>query len=394
MPSRRRFLETAAVAGSAGLAGCSSLPFVGGGGGGTVELRDDYPGAASPDAGWPGARRDSANTACVPDAATLSEPSVEWRSPPVPIQNAVFARRLTVAGASVLTGGQSLVAYDVVSGDRLWTQEAAFPARNAVPVADDVAWTPAPDGDPGVVGVDVASGDVTSRVTLPARPQIPPVNGSGEYGTTAVVPAAPGLVGFDPETGETAWTRRVFGHVRWSPAVLPELIAATTTGELYAYSRHGTPTWRVNPDAGVRTQPVVGSRRVYATTAGSVTAFNNADGSRDWRASDVPGVTSRTLALGGKRLFGAYDRLWALSTATGERAWERPLPSSATGLAVGGDNVYVAAGTQLLAFSRDGSERWTLDLGGEVGATVAVTETRLYTFVTDDQDRPRIVALA
>lgn len=393
MPSRRQFLSALGATGSAALAGCSSLPV--GGGSAAVELGDDYPADVSPESGWASARRDGANTACATDGATLSEPSEQWRSPPVPIQSTVFARRLTVSGATVLTGGRKLVAYDVVSGDHLWSQNAAFPSREPVPVADGVAWAPTPESAAAVVGVDLATGDVDRRVELPAPPDRPPVPIFGEYGTVAVAPAGSGLVGFDPATGRQSWTRSVFGRVREPPAVTPELIAATTTtGELYAYSRRGTPKWRVNPDERFRSAPVAGNQHVYGVTGGGVIALENLDGREAWRASDVPGTVSRTLALGGGRLFGAGDSVYALSTATGELAWERSLPDRATGLAIGGEHVYVAAGTQLVAFSRDGGEQWTMDLGGEVGSTVAVTENRVYTFVTDDEDRTRIVALA
>jgi len=396
MPSRRRFLAASAAAGTTALAGCSALPFVGSRGRGAVELDDDYPADVTPDSGWASARRDAANTACAPDGATLAEPAEQWRSPPVPIQSTVFARRLTVAGATVLTGGGALVAYDAVSGDRLWTQDEAFPSRHPVPVADGVAWAPAPDSRAEAVGVDAATGDVARRADLPSPPTRPPVPVFGDYGLYAVAPAGPGLVGFDPESGERSWTRRVFGRVREPPAVTPELIAATTTtGELYAFSRRGVPKWRVNPDQRLRGAPVVGSERVYAASGGGVLAFENLDGREAWRAPDAPATVSRTLALGdGGRVFGAGDEVYALSAATGELAWERSLPDTAAGLAVGGDSVYVAAGTRLLAFSRGGSERWRLDLGGDAGAAVAVTENRLYTFVTDGEGRTRILALA
>jgi outer membrane protein assembly factor BamB len=395
MPSRRRFLAALGTAGSAGLAGCGSLPLVGGDGG-DVELRDDFPESVQADSGWRSARRDGANTACVPDAETLSEPTEQWRSPQVPIQSTVFARHLTVAGATALTGGDAALGYDVASGDLAWEQAAAMPARKAMNVAHGTTRIPAADDDQTVLRVDAATGDVESVVELPARPTRPPVPVFGGYGFYAVVPTSDGLIGFDPENPDDTWTRDVFGGVVRPPAVTPSLLAAVTdTGEVYAYTRRAHEQWRIDLDANVTTMPVVGNERVYVGTWSGVVALNKRSGRVEWRSPDDASPKLSCIALGGERLFVANDStVAALSTATGEVAWQHDAGESTTGApAVGGDNVYVGVDEELRAYSRSGDHQWSVDLGGTPGVTVALTENRIYTYVTDDDGRARIVAL-
>ena len=398
MPSRRRFLAALGTAGSAALAGCQSLPFVGGGdGGGGVELRDDFPSGVQITNGWRSARRDGANTGCVPDAETLSEPSVRWRSPQVPIQSTVYARRMTVAGATVLTGGDTALGYDVASGDLAWEQDAVLPARESVGVGHGTAWIPAAGADRTVLRVDAVTGDVAESVELPARPTRPPVPLFGDYGLYAVTPTNEGLFGFNPDDPEDTWTHRVFGSVRRPPAVTPSLtVAVTDTGEVYAFTGlRADEAWRTDLDASVHTAPVVGNRRVYVGTRSGVVGLNKRTGRVEWRSTDDVVPKPSHIALGGERLFVANDStVAALSAATGEVAWEQDAGESTTGApAVGGDNVYVGVDGEIRAFSRSGDHQWSVDLGGPVGVTIAVTKNRLYTYATDDDGRARIVAL-
>jgi hypothetical protein len=398
MPSRRRFVAGFGTATTAVLAGCSGLPIVGdsgGGDGGAVELGDDSPDAVGVDSGWPSRRRDPANTACAPDADPLPEPSVEWRTNSLP-----RGTRLTVDGATVVGGSKTTNVFDVISGDRLWRVETGGDQRAAVTIRDQVAYAagaPRRTGIPGgYLGIDVTSGERAGAIELGENPVAGPTFARTGQRPIGFAPVGDSVVAWDLADETVRWRRDVFGEI-FEPLASNGrvVVAATSAGEVYAFGHDGTEGWRTDLDDRIVGPPVLGDARVYVPVHGGVVALDRYTGEPEWEQQFA---TSTPLALGGKRIFAADDTaLVALSTKTGGVDWRHDFGTDVTAApVVRGNSVYVGTGGgtgQVTSLTTGGSYRWSVELGGTVGAGLVTAGSRLYAMTRDENVRPHAVAL-
>jgi outer membrane protein assembly factor BamB len=396
MPSRRRFLAAAGSATLAGAAGCSSVSL----GAESVPLGDDYPTAEDvPRAGaWTSFRGDGANTACAPDADPIDDPSVEWESPEFPMEHRILWRTATVDGATVYAGGESLHAFDVLSGDPVWTNENAFATRVAPDVHDGVLWTRTGQDATSVAGVDAASGEVTVERDLGTKlRREPSVTAETPY---LVAPVDGGVAGAvtREDAGEpwqdARWHHDLFAEAAFRPATTTMVALVSYTGEVYRFTGAGWPAWRTNLHRRPRAQPVAGTDRIYVATRRGAVALDRETGAREWeytgvdtdetageQPGEVSGVQRAAVAFDGHRLVLATERaVHAVSAKTGERLWRYEFEDEIGSLpAIGGDRVYVGTRTDIHALSVDGTHQWSFDVGDPVGATLAVTQGRLVT---------------
>lgn len=401
MPSRRRFLAGTAATSSVALAGCTGLPFVGGGG--SVPLGDDFPKPADNpvQSGWPSFRRDAANTGCVPAADPVEDPSVQWESPRITHPHRVLWRTVTVDAATVYAGGEALHGLDVVSGDRVWTQPGGFATRTAPDLHDGVAWLRAGEDGTGVVGVDGTSGELTKRRELPVVPDKHPRVTAGE--PYLVAPGGGAVAGRalhpdqSPEYLPTTWSRDLFATSTFRPATTREVAVVSYTGEVYRFSAWGTPVWRQNLHRRPRTQPVVGEKRIYVGTGNGVVALDRGRGAVVWEFDGANSVRRSGVAFDGARVVVADESaLHAISAKTGESLWRYDFDITVTSLpTIGGDRVYVCTRTAVHALTLDGSHEWTLDLENPVGSSLALADGTLYTIVNrGNENDVAVLALA
>jgi outer membrane protein assembly factor BamB len=405
MPSRRRFLAASTVAGAAALAGCSALPFGGGGDGGndepSPEPSDDTPRETHVESGWPNPRRDPAHTGWVPDGG-VADPSVEWRSDPV-----AFNARPTVSGATVVVGDDGLTGIDVLSGDTLWSSRYGDDAW-AAPVVDDVAYatTRTLDGDDqsGVVALDAVDGEVLNATAISDPAGIPPTRSFDDVRDRYFLPVEGGVravVWPGPDEDSTGddeppeWRQDVFGtHAAPLAYESGLIVAATGSGEVYTFGMNGDGNWRYNLNDMVTVPPVVGAQRVYVGTHEQLVALERIDGGEAWRVSRP---ATAPLALDDGRLYTVHgDALVARSPRTGGAVWETSLDNRpSTAPAVGGDAVYLGREDgEVHAFDvEDGEQRWTRSVGDALGPTLALTSDRLYA-VAESDGTYRVVSVA
>jgi outer membrane protein assembly factor BamB len=391
MPSRRRLLAATATATAAGLAGCNALS--GDNSGAAADPSDDSPPEVHVDAGWPNPRRDPAHTAWAPDAS-VTDPSVEWRSEPVP-----FNAKPIVSGATVVTGSERLRGFDVLSGDRLWTAEYGTGAW-APPVVDDVAYAPTENIEgmefPGVVAVSVVDGTRLRSVPTNEVPRLPPTRSFDLSRDRRYLPVQSGVRAYTPEDDrDRQWLRGLFG-AHDAPLALNAglVVASTEAGELTAFASDGTGRWRTDLDDFPTTPPVVGGQHVYVGTHEAVVALARLDGGERWRVDRAAGLP---LALDDGRLYAARgDTLTAHSPKTGGVVWEVTLSSRATAApAVAGDAVLVGTdgGTIEARDAASGAERWSVSVGTALGPTIAAASDRAYAVAETGGDY-RVVSLA
>jgi outer membrane protein assembly factor BamB len=410
MPSRRRFLAASAATASATVTtGCSSLPV----GDDPVPLGDDYPtsGDATTTGGWATHRRDGANTACARDASPVEDPSIEWESPQFPGVQQSAQRTLTVAAATVYTGGNALHAFDVLSGDPVWTSEDIFATRVAPDVHDGVAWTRAGPDSSTVVGLDASTGGEVRRrefdVELHGEPSVTRGRDASSLPPYLVAQTVEGglagVVTEEPEQEplwETKWSQDLFAGGAFRPATTQQVAVTSSAGEVYRFDASGYPVWRTDLRRRPRSSPVVGATRLYVATEHGAVALDRETGAVDWEYADVSvdgdatgggaqtGVRRSAVAFDGARLFLAGPAsLHAVSAETGQRLWRHEFDETPTALpAVGGDRVYVGTDTEVHALGVDGTHHWAFDVEDPIGETLAVTDGRLFTLANRGRD--------
>ena len=199
----------------------------------------------------------------------------------------------------VSTGYGDLVALDVRTGRRLWTQELGAAAAGAPTVVGDLvyvvardatAW--AVDAETGRVEWTVLGTPSTSGVVGGAAPAV--------AGDMAVLPfASRELVGVLRQGGTRLWSATVAG---------------TRLGKVYASF------------GDISGDPVIDNGVVYAgSPSGRINAFELASGEELWSAPE--GAMSPVLVTGGS-VFAVTDQaeLVRLDADTGERIWGTALP--------------------------------------------------------------------
>jgi outer membrane protein assembly factor BamB len=175
-------------------------------------------------------------------------------------------------------------------------------------------------------------------------------------------------VALDPATGEERWRADVGGHGETTVATSGETAVVAGPRPVALEVRTGSETWRASGGDTV----AIGSRGVYTT--------RNANGVGDAYAHDLKGEERWHLALG--KIVGSASVLdgtvwvadnrgsvYAIDGTTGETLWSRSLDGVQkvhTGLAVGGGDVVVPAGTgdrSVVLDAETGETRWVVDSG-------------------------------
>lgn len=225
MPSRRQFLAALGVGTLSGLAGCSTSD-------------DQPPTPATPpleperhiygaDGNWSSFGCNAANTRSVhginPGEAPVDGASEDWRVPVTGLQ-----RTPPVVGDQrvYLLTRSGLQVYDASDGTQLWHADGISDA----PVVRNETVFAADSRENAVRALAADTGEERWARETDASP----VGPSMYPGMPLVVSAGEQVFGLDPTTGETVWSRRVFGTVLSSPPVWNghAVAVATEAGEL------------------------------------------------------------------------------------------------------------------------------------------------------------------
>ena len=279
--------------------------------------------------------------------ALAASPSVVWRS-------------------SIGTGGDEyhpLVSEPVVAGGRIFALDAASNLTAFDLNSGDQVWRAnlTPPGEDTLFGGGVATDGVLVYATT-------------NYGY---------VYALDASSGQVVWLTRIDSPLRAAPGLAGDrLIVVTLDNRTIALAAddggviwtHSGPVVTAGLLGG--TAPAIGDGvAIVAYSSGEIFAIDLASGEARWSdaigrdalrqsAAEVSGITGRiTIDRGLVLVSGNSGITAAIDLATGERIWERPMPS-ASGPWVAGDFIYLITANQtLLCMVRaTGLIKWNLPL--------------------------------
>ncbi|WP_459193551.1 outer membrane protein assembly factor BamB family protein [Halosimplex sp. J119] len=395
----------------------------------TESATDNEPTATiEPSRAWPTFGANDANTGYRPNGVGPSDGTVEWSA----IGDApTVLCPPTVADGVVYTGSaaDAVYAFDVESGEELWTFETTSYVETAPTVADGRVYTADADGVVYALttgGEEVWRHDTEQNFhsrTLAVRDDAVYVGTAGDMpmvvsGDTDRSKAGK-VVALDAESGAERWSFE--GPEDWftGPAFADgRVYVGNHTGEVFALEAgSGEAVWSrsataaADDSAAVLVPPTVADGTVYVAVhaAGRLVALDAATGDTEWSTDlDLGNVKSSPAVTDDRVYLGAYGyrgasltlddgegataaatstpergpagRLFALDRADGSEVWthetDRDFRSSP---AVVGDRVYVGSGDGALAVAReDGTEQWRVTFDDYVDSSPAVADGNLF----------------
>lgn len=356
MPSRRQVLTALGVGAVSGFAGCATSA-------------DEPPTPATPpleperhiygaDGHWSSFGCNASNTRSVhginPGEAPVDGVSEDWRVPVTDLQRTPPV----VAGQRVyLPTRAGLQVYDAGDGTRLWHANGISDA----PVVRDGTVFAADSRANAVRALAADTGDARWVRETDA----PPVGPSMYPGLPLVVGAGEQVLGLDPATGETVWSRQVFGSVLASPPVWNgyAVAVATAASELVLLTlMDGTGVERIQLPATPVGPPSADTDAVYVSCRDGTTVAYRIDpstgGQRQWSAAT--GWSPAGIGLDAGLVFaGTAGRLHAIERDSGDVRWTHQHGDwQQTAPAIGRETLFVG-----------GDRLWALDPspGGQVG---------------------------
>jgi outer membrane protein assembly factor BamB len=203
------------------------------------------------------------------------------------------------------------------------------------------------------------------------------------------------VIALSTRGGKTVWRRPLPGRTESSPVVVGDrVIAGCECGTLFAFDKKtGKTLWETDLGGEMKAAPAVSNGVAYiGDYSGTMSAVNVRDGSVKWQSDSQgtglsAGAFYGTAAVAFGRVYaGSKDgRVYSFNKNTGEVAWSQTIGGEVYAGAIAADtpksppSVYFGTygGSTFYALdARDGSERWTADVGGSViGAGSLIGET-------------------
>lgn len=400
MPSRRRFLATLGAATLGGLAGCAAST-------------DDPPAPATPpldperhvygaDGDWSSFGCNAGNTRSVhgidPGDAPVDGVSEDWRVPVTELQR---TPPVVADGFVYLPTRSGLRVYDASDGTERWHADGITDppvVRNGTVFAADRRAN-------AVRALAADSGEEHWTVETDA----PPVGPSMYPGRPLVVGAGERVAGLDPATGETIWSRRLFGPVTSSPPVWSghAVAVATEAGELALLTlADGTGIRRFRLPAAPVGPPSADTDAVYVTCRDGMTYALQLDaGSRERRLWSVEtGWSPGGIGLDSGLVFaGTAGELHAVDDDSGEVRWTHQIGDwRHTAPAIGRDTLFVG-GDRLWAldptpdggaFDSGPAVRYERSFHGRVGPGPVLDDGTLYVVAETGEETTHLIALS
>ncbi|CQR52005.1 MULTISPECIES: outer membrane protein assembly factor BamB family protein [Haloferax] len=200
------------------------------------------------------------------------------------------------------------------------------------------------------------------------------------------------LAGYDPQTGDRRFERAVSSYflngVTDDSFVVPVPVSETESRVTSLSPADGSVRWRTEPRRWY-SNVVADARLVVAARDGTLTAFERSDGSVRWR---VPiGDVGRTMVLGSQAYLtrdrdGGRQELLAFDRETGERLWENPTGYQIRAVEATDDAVFVGSRVddpdggilgRIDCFGLDGTRRWQTVTGLPSLDSLGVTDSRV-----------------
>jgi outer membrane protein assembly factor BamB len=190
-----------------------------------------------------------------------------------------------------------------------------------------------------------------------------------------------------PDKLEVLWTFKAKDSIENAPAVAKGVVYLGAMDErLYALDlATGKEKWayRAGKDAGFKASPAVKGDTVYVgDTDGLLHAVDAAKGMKRWTYATGAEITSGANFTGDRVLFGSGDETLYCLTTDGKLAWKFKVPGGpvmATPAVAGGVTFVAGCDSALHVIDLDnGMEKASVELAGQVGATAAVVNDRVY----------------
>ncbi len=216
----------------------------------------------------------------------------------------------------------------------------------------------------------------------------PPAASPGYDATTAYIPLKGGhLVAVNLDRGT----------VRWRLDVVTAFTPATGEGLVFTVSDQNIEARDGQTGAMRWTTPLPGGAAVplyydtgwllASTTAGDLAAMRASDGTVMWRrqlGSPLSGPPGPAL----DRLYLALEdnRLLSALLTTGDTVWSRTLPARVTTMLALDDQLVVGtAGKQFMSIDlKNGRDRWTWSIGGDISGRPSADEEHIYVAARDN----------
>jgi outer membrane protein assembly factor BamB len=300
----------------------------------------------------------------------------------------IAAAPAVAEGLVIVTSLGGKVAAVTLDGKERWSRE----------LGDRIYGAPLAQG--GLVRVGVDGGKL---VTLDARTgQVKATLEVDGDADTAPAPTQDG--GFVFAAGKIAYGARRDGTVRWRYKHRRKLYAAPAVGDdgTAYFGAQGGAVLAIAPDGELRWKAALGSDAdaglsvrddgtvLAGNDGGEVVALAPRDGAIRWRAA-LGGFVRGALAVGrdGAVLastYGPAPAVVALDGASGSELWRFPVRGTGSReFGVHGAPLEDAEGTLIFgaqddvlrALTPEGTERWKLQLGGDIDGTAVLTEELL-----------------
>jgi outer membrane protein assembly factor BamB len=203
------------------------------------------------------------------------------------------------------------------------------------------------------------------------------------------------VIALTTRDGSVVWKRPLPGRTESSPVVVGDrVIAGCECGTLFAFDKKtGKTVWEADLGGQLKAAPAISDGLAYiGDYSGTMSAVRIDDGSIKWQSdSQGTGVSAGafygTAAVAFGRVYaGSKDgRVYSFDKESGDLAWSQTIGGEVYAGAVAADtpdsppSVYFGTygGSTFHALdARDGSERWSADVGGSViGAGSLIGET-------------------
>ncbi|MBC9988370.1 hypothetical protein E4P24_18675 [Haloferax sp. AS1] len=199
------------------------------------------------------------------------------------------------------------------------------------------------------------------------------------------------LTGYDPQTGDRRFDRAVSSHslngVTDDSLVVPVPVGGSDSRVVSLSPADGSVRWRTEPRRWY-SNVVADSRLVVAARDGTLAAYEPSDGSARWR---VPiGDVGWTMVLGSQayliRRGDGRQELLAFDRETGEKRWANPTGYQIRAVEATDDAVFVGTRVddpdggvlgQIDCFGLDGMRRWQTVTGLPSVDSFGVTDSRV-----------------
>lgn len=401
MPSNRRTFVATVVAGSAALAGCSSVigspspdepPEAG-----VDELPDPEKHILGANGDWSSFGCNASNTRAVGDGeAPVDGVSERWR---VEVTDTTSHAPVVANGlVFLLESMRTLRVFDATDGTDLWTLEDV----NAVPlVRDGVAFVPVMKT---IYALDAETGDQLwqREFERPGNVTGPSMSGWGRL----LCGVGEHIVSLDPEDGAIQWERKLFGQVIDHPPLYSgySVVAATEAGIVYLLGDSGTGLWQWDLPSRPMGTPTTDSDSIYVSCEdGETRALQvESDQSSDSLWTVGTGWAERGIGVAEGLVFVANSLgLHAIDTESGDLRWERDIGDwRHTAPAYGRETIFVG-GDRLRAFDPTPGDnpgsgpalRFERKFAGRVGPGPVIDDGTLYVIAEVEDSRYALLAL-